>query len=305
MKTPSESSSLKDSESCPALFWLISFVLALALAGCFLLVCCCLLGGRYYKEEAKKNAKDFTQCLRHQAELWKQERERWETEYKLRLDEQKHKNAAWDQNSELREDMDDLMGENGALRDQMDKLYHRNEQLEQESKRLEMENAGLQVRMAQARRPGQEAQPDSKLGLQPEPGPEPEREPEREPEPERPRNKVRFSSTLIDSGLPPGTDLNLEEPVETVPDSPQSHASFPSAWSGSEPGTPTRAALPSSPSDNGQDSHTSNLMSGMVTLGGLLPGPKQRNTWAAHSESPPEDDEWKPVSPNQHRSSVA
>ncbi|KAJ4318164.1 hypothetical protein N0V84_006990 [Fusarium piperis] len=281
-----------------SLFWLISFLLALALAGTFLLICCCLLGGRYYKEQTRNNVENFVQCLKHQAELWKQERERWEAEFKLRLEEQKHKNAAWDQNLELRGDMDDVMEENRVLRDQKDTLNRRNEQLEQENKHVGMENAGLKARLAQVGQLGHEADPESELELEPQPEPEPE------PEPERSRNTAGFSSTLFNSGLPPGSNLSLEEAVERDLDSPVSHASFPSTWSDSDPGTTPRPGLPRSPPGNEQDPGTSDEM---MTSRDLLSSPKKRNTWAPHSESPshpPEDDKWKPVTPTKHRSSV-
>lgn len=274
-------------------FWQVGFAIALGLVGALLLVCSCLLGGRYYKEEAEKNLEQFVLVLQHQAELWKQERERREKEYELRLEEQRHKNAAFQQNSEIREDMDDVMEENRVLREQKDEITHRNEQLMQVSARLRMENAGLAVRIAQAERLGQEAEPGFGLESGPDSG----------SEPERPRN---FSSTLFGSGLPPGSTFSLQEAVQNGPDSTGSHASFPLD---SEPGSPPRTELPSPPPDNGQDPHKSNPMCSMVTMGGLLSGPNQRNTWAAHSGSSgpshEEDDKWKPVSPGQRRTSVS
>jgi hypothetical protein len=282
-------------------FWQVGFSIALALVGALLLICSCLLGGRYYKEEAEKNVEKFALVLKHQAELWKQERERREKEYELRLEEQRHKNAAFEQNSEIREDMDDVMEENRVLRSQKDELSHRNEQLEQESARLRMENAGLTVQIAQAKWPGQEVELGFGLGSGPDSGSEPETVVDVEPE--RPRN---FLSTLFGSELPPGSTFSLEEPVQNGPDSSGSHASFPS---NSEPGTPPRTELPLSPPDNGQDPRKSNPMDSMVTMGGLLSGSKQRNTWAAHSGSSgpshEEDDKWKPVSPGQRRTSVS
>ncbi|KAI8684491.1 hypothetical protein NCS57_00115300 [Fusarium keratoplasticum] len=274
-------------------FWQVGFAIALGLVGALLLVCSCLLGGRYYKEEAEKNLEQFSLVLQHQAGLWKQERERREKEYELRLEEQRHKNAAFQQNSEIREDMDDVMEENRVLREQKDEISHRNEQLMQVSARLRMENAGLAVRIAQAERLGQEAEPGFGLESGPDSG----------SEPERPRN---FSSTLFGSGLPPGSTFSLQEAVQNGPDSTGSHASFPLD---SEPGSPPRTELPSPPPDNGQDPHKSNPMCSMVTMGGLLSGPNQRNTWAAHSGSSgpshEEDDKWKPVSPGQRRTSVS
>ncbi|KAM6537129.1 hypothetical protein FALCPG4_003074 [Fusarium falciforme] len=273
-------------------FWQVGFAIALGIVGALLLVCSCLLGGRHYKEEAEKNLEKFALVLQHQAELWKQERERREKEYELRLEEQRHKNAAFQQNSEIREDMDDVMEENRVLREQKDEISHRNEQLMQVSARLRMENAGLAVRIAQAERLGQEAEPGFGLESGPDSG----------SEPERPRN---FSSTMFGSGLHPGSTFSLEEAVQNGPDSPVSHASFPSS---SEPGTPPHTELPQSPPDNGQDPRKSNPTSSMVTTGGLLSGPKQRNTWAAHSGSSGpahgEDEKWKPVTPGQRRTSV-
>lgn len=312
---------MEDSE---LVFWKVLFYVALGLVGALLLVCSCLLGGRHYKDEAIKDAEKFSRTLQHQAQLWEQERDRREREYELRLEEQRHKNAAFQQNSEIRDDMDDVMEENRVLREQKDALSQRNEQLAQESSRLRMENAGLTVQISQAKRPGQEVEPGFGLKSGPELRPGPERTvsvvnvenlepvlPERvvevvnveNVEPGLPRNP---SSTLFGSGLPPESTFSSEDAVQNGSDSPGSHYSLPPT---SEPGSPERTELPPSPSDDGQDPTKLNPASGMITMGGLLSGTKQRNTWAADSGSSrpahEEDDKWKPVSPGKRRLSFS
>ncbi|EEU47951.1 uncharacterized protein NECHADRAFT_75049 [Fusarium vanettenii 77-13-4] len=282
---------MEDSE---LVFWKVLFYVALGLVGALLLVCSCLLGGRHYKDEAIKDAEKFSRTLQHQAQLWEQERDRREREYELRLEEQRHKNAAFQQNSEIRDDMDDVMEENRVLREQKDALSQRNEQLAQESSRLRMENAGLTVQISQAKRPGQEVGPGFglKSGLELRPGPE------RvvsvvnveNVEPGLPRNP---SSTLFGSGLPPGSTYSLEAAVQNGSDSPGSHYSLPPT---SEPGSPERTELPPSPSDDGQDPNKLNPASGS----------KQRNTWSGVEDSVSsrpvhEGKEWEPAAPGQRR----
>ncbi|KAI8719142.1 hypothetical protein NCS52_00694600 [Fusarium sp. LHS14.1] len=344
---------MKDSE---LVFWKVLFYVALSLVGALLLVCSCLLGGRHYKDEAIKDAAKFRETLQHQAELWRQERDRRDREYELRLEEQRHKNAAFQQNSEIRDDMDDVMEENRVLREQKDELSSRSERLAQESSRLRMEIAGLAVQLAQSKRSGHEAEPGSGLESRPELRPGPKRVvsvvnvktlepvlPERvvevvnveNEEPELPRNPSstlfgsglppestyssknaiqdgsdnpeshtwlpRNQSTLSGSGLSPGSTYSLEAAVQNGSDSPGSRAS--SVPPTSELGSPEHTELPPSPSDDGQDPSKLKPASGMMTMGGLLSGSKQRHTWAADSGSSrpahETDDKWKPASPKK------
>lgn len=327
-------------------FWKVLFYVALGLVGALLLVCSCLLGGKHYRNEAIKDAEKFSRTLQHQADLWRQERDRRDREYELRLEEQRHKNAAFQQNSEIRDDMDDVMEENRVLREQKDELSSRNDQLVQESSRLRMENAGLAVQVAQSKRPGQEVGSGFGLESGPEVRPGPERTvnmvnvqtlgpvlPERvvevvnveNEEPETPRNP---SSTLFGSGLPPGSTYSLEDAVQNGSDSPESHTSPPRnhsstlLGSGLPPGStysleaavqngsdspgshyslPPTSELPPSPSDDGQDPSKLNPPSGMMTMGGLLSGSKQRHTWAVDSGSSrpahETDANWQPATP--------
>ncbi|KAL2685639.1 hypothetical protein Neosp_006740 [[Neocosmospora] mangrovei] len=339
------------------IFWKVLFYVALGLVGALLLVCSCLLGGKHYRNEAIKDAEKFSRTLQHQADLWREERSRRDREYELRLEEQRHKNAAFQQNSEIRDDMDDVMEENRVLREQKDALSSRSERLAQESSRLRMEIAGLAVQLAQSKRSGQEVGPGFGLESGPEVRSGPERRvsmvnvqtlgpvlPERmvevvnveNEEPETPRN---FPSTLSGSGLPPGSTYSLEAAVQNGSDSPGSHYSPPRTHSStlfgsalppgstysledavqngsdssesrassvpptSELGSPEHTELPPSPSDDGQDPSKLKPASGMMTMGGLLSGSKQRHTWAVDSGSSrpahETDDKWKPASPKK------
>ncbi|RMJ12283.1 hypothetical protein CDV36_008066 [Fusarium kuroshium] len=374
-------------EGSETLVWKIAFSLSLALAGALALICGCLVGGRHSKGESRQNAERFAQVLKHQAELWKEEREKREKEYELRLEEQRRKNVAWEQNSELRDDMNDVMEENRLLGEQKDELTRRSERLQSEVNRLKMANDGLAVQIAHARwaKPETVVEPETERprgqvrfsptltgsGLPPgstcsledavKRGLDGESEPGTEPETERPRSKVRFSPTLIGSGLPPGSTCSLEDAIkrgpyrefepetglETVVEqetavepeterpcskgrfsptligsglppgstcsledaiksgldsdssrSDSSYPSFPSMSSDSEADTPSRTALPLSPLDNDQFSSTSRSTNSMMTMGGILPGPSQRQTWTEQPVPPlPENDIWKPASP--------
>ncbi|RSL38324.1 hypothetical protein CEP53_014962 [Fusarium sp. AF-6] len=327
-------------EGSETLVWKVAFSLALALAGALALICGCLVGGRHSKGESRQNAERFAQVLKHQAELWKEERDKREKEYELRLEEQRRNNVAWEQNSELRDDMNDVMEENRLLGEQKDELARRSERLQLEVNRLKMANDGLAGQIAHARW----AKPDPETVVEPETerprgqvrfsptltgsglppgstcslgdavkrGLDGESEPGTEPETERPRSKVRFSPTLIGSGLPPGSTCSLEDAIKGGLDSDSSksdssYPSFPSMSSDSEADTPSRTALPLSPLDNDQLSSTSRSTNSMMTMGGILPGPSQRKTWTEQPVPPlPEDDIWKPASPGQqHRSSFS
>ncbi|RSM04211.1 hypothetical protein CDV31_010139 [Fusarium ambrosium] len=336
-------------EGSETLVWKVAFSLALALAGALALICGCLVGGRHSKGESRQNAERFAQVLKHQAELWKEEREKREKEYELRLEEQRRKNVAWEQNSELRDDMNDVMEENRLLGEQKDELTRRSERLQSEVNRLKMANDGLAVQIAHARwaKPETVVEPETERprgqvrfsptltgsGLPPgstcsledaiKRGPYREFEPETgletvmeqetavEPETERPRSKGRFSPTLIGSGLPPGSTCSLEDAIKSGLDSDStqsdsSYPSFPSMSSDSEADTPSRTALPLSPLDNDQLSSTSRSTNSMMTMGGILPGPSQRQTWTEQPVPPlPENDIWKPAAPAQHRSSFS
>lgn len=280
-------------------FWQVGFAIALGLVGALLLVCSCLVGGRFYKDEAQKNIERFAKVLKHQGQLWKEERGRREKEYELRLEEQRHKNLAYEQNSQIREDMDDVMEENRVLREQMDEYKHRSEQLELESARLRSENAGLAVQIAQARRPAPVARPEMVL----DPGSD---------------RSPNLKSTLFGSGLPPASTFSLEEAVQNGSDSSVSHPSFPLD---SEPGTPSRTETPPFSNNDWLGAREPEPVLGMVTKGNPMFVPKQRNTWAAHSASldptyeeaahstssrPAHevDDKWQPASPDKRRMSI-